>query len=228
MNTSDNYDNWTLEQKTQTLEIAVNFITRASTQGNLQDVKELHAMIAEKFDITVDTSDVHRLQHAPLEAAAEKGHHKIVDYLIPLSVFDHNNKALRKAAEKGRKLCVQVLIPQYSPEQLSDALLQAVYTRHWVIANMFLALDPPRINDKYELCLIWASAHKNPKFLKRFYTLCNPDRAMELIQKAQERGGGWCGEQTALLRQYHSPEAQRERLVQQVGKLEGTSRRAKI
>jgi len=222
------WDNWTLEQKTPSLDIAVNFLTTASLNGNLQEVKDLHALIVQKFDTTVDTQDVRRLQHTPLEWAAEKGHYEVVDYLIPLSVFDHRNTALNKAAQNGHTVCVHALIPHYSPEALSDAMADAVYKNQWDAADMLLAFDPPNIHNEYELCLIWSSAHNNLAFLKRFYALCNPERALQMMRESEERGHGWSDEETELLRQYHSPQAQRERLAQQVGKGKGTSRRAKI
>lgn len=230
MNTSDNYDDWTLEQKTKTLEIAVNFLTNASVNGNLQEVKDLYTMIVQKFDTTVDTREGRRLKHSPLELAAEKGHHEIVDYLIPLSVFDYKNEALNKAAKKGHILCAQALIPHCPPEQLSDAMLNAVFTKHWAVADMLLALDPPHsVNNEYELCLIWSSVHRNPQFLSEFYTRCNPERAMERIKEAEERGNGWSEDEIRMLVDYHSPEGQRQRLVQHVDLAEKHSaRKAKI
>ena len=223
------WDDWTLEQKTQSFEIAVNFLTTASLNGNLQEVKDLHTVIAQKFDTTGDTREGRRLKHSPLEWAAEKGHHEIVDYLIPLSVFDRKNKALNKAAEKGHTLCAQALIPHCPPEQLSDAMLDAVYTKHWAVADMLLALDPPlSVNNEYELCLIWSSAYRNPQFLSEFYTRCNPQRAMELIKEVEERGNGWSEDEIRMLVDYHSPEGQRHRLVQHVDAGERTSRKLKI
>lgn len=195
---------WTLQQKTHSLKTAVDFIAAASQRGDLDEVKDLYALIAPTFD-TMGTRDARRLQHMPLEAAAAQGHVEVVEYLIPLSVFDGTNHALNNAARNGHLNCIQLLASHYPTNMLSVALTEAACANHVDCVMELLKMNPPNWDDDYEVCLIWASANKNQQLLEYFYTRCNPDRALEISD-------WWEDEELEMLAHYHSPEGQRERL----------------
>lgn len=219
MNTSDNYDDWTLEQKTQTLEIAVNFITRASTQGNLSELQQLCSVVLERFD-AVHGWDFQRLKKHPLEFAAEYGRTTCLQYLVTNNLFDGDgvDRALEKAASKGYWDCMQVLIPLANPKSIGAAMSTAAHQNHWTCVRHILPFVDPLDNKNFQLCLVWSSANKKAEFLAEFYARCNPEAALEYALEHDEGWQSrWSKDEMQMLVEYHSAEQQRKRLEKVVG-----------
>ena len=157
MNTTDN---WTIEQKTESLRSSIDFIVSASAYGDMEKLKDLWATVVAKFSC-MDTVDEEDLKTRPLQHAATAGRLAVVNYLIPLSVFNSNSDALNSAARNGHLECLQALAPHYPPAMLSVALTEAACANHVECVMELLKMDPPNIDDDYEVCLIWASCATN-------------------------------------------------------------------
>lgn len=211
---------WTLEQKTHSLESAIDFIVSASAHGDIDELKDLWATVVEKFPC-MDTVEEEDLKTRPLQHAAAAGHLAVVNHLIPLSAFNPKSDALNCATRNGHLECLQALAPHYPPAMLSVALTEAACANHVECVMALLKMDPPNIDDDYEVCLIWASANKNKQLLEYFYIRCNPDRALEISD-------WWEDEDLEMLVHYHSPEGQRQRLKEKIGGVQHFRRKAKI
>lgn len=198
------WNKWTLQDKTHSLKTAMDFIAAASQRGDLEEVQSLWNLVDAKFP-TRDAAVEARLKTIPITVAAAQGHAHVVNHLISLSTFDNTNDALNSAARNGHLACLRLLAPHYPTSMLSVALTEAACTNHVDCVHELLAMNPPNIDDDYEVCLIWASSNKNKQLLEYFYTHCNPDRALEISE-------WWEDEELEMLVHYHSPEGQRERL----------------
>lgn len=209
-----------LKHTTHSLDTAIGLMLSASRSGDLNEVHALWTMV-EQLDV-LGSDNKWRFETNPLAVAVNAGHIAVVDYLLSLGVFTPNEDILNSAAVYGNLECLRALIPHHSPAALSVALTEAVCANHVKCVHELLAMDPPNTDEAYEVCLIWASARKNMPLLEYFYNHCNPERALDIGM------GWWQDEQLELLRLYHNPEAQRERLEQQVGESAGDKRKAKI
>ena len=204
----------------------LNTITHATREGNLQDVRRL--VEEAQFDLHSDSKVVRDFRLRTVSVAASLGQHDIVEFLIPYSLFDRSD-ALEKAAIHGCTKSVRLLMPHYTPCDISEAMVDAAHNNHWGCVEALLSMNPSNTDDQYELTLIWASAHKKKDYVERLYPLCNPARVLQLIDNAARYNRGWSTTQLHLLTRYNTPEAQRERLEKQVDLAEKHSaRKAKM
>lgn len=209
------WGNWTLEQKTQSLEIAINFITNASVKGNLSELQQLCGVVLERFD--PDSREFRRLKKEPLEWAAEYGRTRCLQYLLATHLFDRVDRALQNAAKKGYWDCMEALIPFATPKGIGAAMSVAAYQTHWTCVRRILPFVDPTDSENFELCLAWSSAHKHQHFVAAFYTRCNPEVVLENARNEGYGSPRWTAEEMQMLAEYHSPKKQRERLNECVG-----------
>lgn len=211
------WDNWTLEQKMQSMEIAVNFITTASVQGNLSELQQLWGAVLERFDPATHSREFRILKNLPVKFAAEYGRTACLQYLLSQNLFNQVDTALEEAAKNGHWDCMEAVIPFATVKGIGAAMSMAAHKNHWTCVQQILPFVDPNDSENFELCLVWSSAHKQPKFLAEFYTRCNPEKVLDHTWNERYGATRWTAEEMQMLAEYHSPEKQRERLEVCVG-----------